>query len=292
MEKNMKNLVFISIIFVILFSSCEKDIDLVMPEYTPSVMIEGMIMNDRSPIVLLTKNIPYETRVGYQIYENSFIHNANITITGSDNIAHTLVEITNTDPVKGFKSYYYSSLNFVGKVGEKYTLTVKTGNKTYTSQTTIPELVPIKEIWIENHPDAKNETLKIVKIKIADPIQKNYYRYSSEINGLEVAEPEISTVNDAFFNGTVYIKAIDSGLKNEEQDIHGEISGYFTIGDTITVNWSNVDKPYYDFWTTVDFKQTQNKNPFLSPTRIVGNIDGCLGYWGGMCIDSKKIVVK
>jgi hypothetical protein len=292
METNMKKIIITGIFLMLLFSSCEKDIDLVMPEFTPSVVIEGMIFNNRPPIVILTKNIPYETSAGYQLYESCFIHNAEITISDSDKNTYALKEIATKDTTRNFTSYIYSNDNLIGKPGYTYTLSVKTGNRTYTSQTTIPESVEIKDIWYENHPDTHNDSLKIIKVKIHDPVQKNYYRYSTEINGKQTAQPEISTLNDAFFNGTDYIKAIDSGLNNEEQDIHGGISGYFAVGDTITVNWANVDKPYYDFWTTVDFKRTQNKNPFMNPTRIVGNIKNCLGYWGGLNVDTKKVILK
>jgi hypothetical protein len=217
----MKKIIFISFIFLLLLSSCEKDIDITMPDFTPSVMVEGMIFSDRSPIVILTKNIPYETQAGYQVYENSFIHNAVITITGADNKSYSLSEVANKDSIRGFTSYIYTSNELIGEAGKTYTLTIKTGNRTYSSKTTIPDHVSITDIWFEKHPDSYIDTLKLIKVKILDPIQKNYYRYTTEINGKHTAQPEVSTVNDAFFNGSEYIKAIDSGLNNEEQDIHG-----------------------------------------------------------------------
>jgi hypothetical protein len=129
-------------------------------------------------------------------------------------------------------------------------------------------------------------------VKITDPVETNYYRYTSEVNGKHGPQPEISTISDKAFNGKEYKKAVDSGLENEEQDMHGGVSGYFKTGDTISVKWANAEKSYYDVWTTIDFRRTQNENPFMNPTRIVSNIKGGLGYWSGLGVDAKTIVLE
>jgi hypothetical protein len=274
------------------FSSCEKEIDLDMPVYTPSIVIEGFITNNMAPVVILTKNIEYTSVAGQDTYEKSFIHRAIITVGSSNAPVDTLAEITQTDPKTGMKSSYYTSAKLIGVIGVSYTLNVKTGGIIYTAVATIPEPVKIQEIWCNNHPDAANDSFKMVWVKILDPVGVNYYRYTSEVNGQHGPQPEISTISDKAFNGKEYTKAIDSGLANEEQDMHGGVSGYFTVGDTITVKWANVEKSYYDVWATIDFKRTQNQNPFMNPTRIVGNIKGCLGYWSGLGVDSRSVILK
>lgn len=288
----MKKILLLEIISVIILSSCEKDIEIDMPAYTPSVVVEGFIANEMAPVVILTNNVEYVSVAGRDLYEKSFIHNAIITVDTNDGMTDTLTEITQTNLKTGMKSSYYSSLKIIGEVGKSYTLKVVTGNKTYSAKATIPEPVKIQEIWYKNHPDATNDSFKTVCVKILDPDGINYYRYTSEVNKQHGPQPEISTISDKAFNGKEYTKAIDSGLANEEQDMHGGVSGYFTVGDTITVKWANVEKSYYDLWTTIDFKRSQNQNPFMNPTRIVGNINGCLGYWSGLGVDAKSIVLK
>ncbi len=288
----MKNIIIAAITLLVILSSCEKEIDLDMPDYTPSVVVEGFIINNRAPVVILTNNVKYVSEAGKELYEQSFIHNAVITIDVEGYTTDTLVEISQTDTQTGLQTSIYTSAKLKGEVGKSYTLTIKTGGKTYTALATIPKTVEITEIWYENHPEAANDSFKTVWIKILDPLEINYYRYTSEVNGQHGAQPEISTVSDKGFNGKEYKKAIDSGLANEEQDMHGGVSGYYTIGDTITVKWANVEKSNYDAWATIDFKRTQSKNPFMSPTRIVGNIKGCLGYWSGMGVCEKSIVLK
>lgn len=288
----MKNIIFATLSLAYILTSCEKEIDIDMPSYTPSVVIEGFIVNDMAPVVILTKNVEYVSTAGKDLYEKSFIHDASIIIE-TDNIpTDTLMEITQVDTKTGLKASFYSTTKIIGEIGKSYTLKVSTGGKTYTTTATIPKPVNITDIWYEKHPEANNDSFKTVWVKILDPIGTNYYRYTSEVNGKHGAQPEISTIIDKAFDGNEYTKAVDSGQDNEEQDMHGGVSGYYKIGDTVTVKWANVEKSYYDAWTSIDFKRTQNQNPFMNPTRIVGNIKGCLGYWSGMGVDAKTIILK
>lgn len=288
----MKNILLSAVTILLMVSACEKDTEIDMPAYTPSVVAEGFIVNNMAPVVILSHNVPYVSRAGKNLYEQSFIHNALITIDVEEGITDTLAEISQTDIQSGLTSYFYTSQKIKGEVGKRYTLKINIGNKTFDAVATIPKPVEIKEMWFENHSDARNDSFKTVWVKIIDPLETNYYRYTSEINGQHSSQPEISTINDRAFNGREYIKAIDSGLKNEEQDMHGTVSGYFMTGDTITVKWINAEKSYYDVWTTIDFKRSQNQNPFMNPTRIAGNIKGCLGYWSGLGVESKSIILK
>lgn len=288
----MKSLIIPMILVILLFTSCEKEIDIDMPDYTPSVVIEGFIVNGMNPVIALTNNVDYVSVAGTDLYEKSFIHNALVIIDTDGNGSDTLQELINTDPKTGLTTAIYTSNKIVGEIGKSYTLKVTTGGKTYTAISKIPTPVKIQDIWYEDHPEPENDSLKTVWVKILDPTETNYYRYTSEVNGEHGPQPEISTISDKSFNGKEYIKAIDSGLNNEEQDLHGGVSGYFKTGDTITVKWANAEKSYYDAWTTIDFKRTQNKNPFLNPVRVVGNFDGAIGYWSGLGVDVKSIILK
>ncbi len=281
----------IPLLCLVALISCEKDIDIDMPDYERQLMVEGFIINNKPSILILTSNYEYTEQAGLELYENSFIHDAQITITDGNGDSEVLNEISNYDEILDYTSYMYVGSTLIGQLGNTYTLTIEVEGKIIVAETYIPDLVDILDIWGEPHPDAQNDSMKIVKCKINDPTEKNYYRYLYEINGFDGASPERSTVDDSYFNGKEYIKAIDSGLENEEQDIHGGVAGYFYIGDTITVNWMNVEKSYYDFWTTIDFRRTTETSPFMSPTKVPGNVGGALGHWSGIALSQKKIIL-
>lgn len=291
-HNNMKTIHIIIIAAIGMLWACEKEIDIDMPDYESSLVIEGFIINGMQPVVTLTNSVPFSSESGFEQYENSFVHNALVTVTFNENTTDTLIEIENRNENSGLTTYMYSTDKFVGEVGGTYQLNVTVNGENYTATATIPEPVPIKEIWYEDHPEEDNEDLKIVWIKIDDPIGANYYRYTSEVNGNHGPQPEISTVSDEAFDGMEYSKAVDSGLGNEDQDMHGGVSGYFEVGDTVTVKWINCEKSYYNMWTSIDFKRTQSLNPFLSPTPIKGNIDGALGYWSGLGASVNTVILK
>lgn len=223
----MKNILIPIMTTIVILSSCEKEIDIDMPAFTPSVVVEGFIVNNMAPVVILTNNVEYVSEAGKDLYEKSFIHDALITIDTDGKVTDTLTEIIQTDSETGMKSSFYTSSKIIGEVGKSYTLKLVTGGKNYTAVATIPEPVSIQEIWYEDHPETENDSFKTVWVKIADPNETNYYRYTSEVNGNHGPQPEISTISDDAFNGDEFKKAIDSGLENEEQDMHGGVSGYF-----------------------------------------------------------------
>ncbi len=276
---------------ILVLSGCTKDIDIEMPEYEEMVMVEGWIINGMPANVILTRNFKFNEPAGTQLYEDSFINGAVITITDKEGKSEILSEIPSYDSIKDYTGYMYVGKDLVGIPGEEYGLTIEIEGKNISASTVVPPQVPVIEIWQEPHPDADNDSMKIVKCKIHDPVGKNYYRYLYKINGEDGASPEISTLEDSYFEGEEYVKAIDSGLENEDQDIHGGVAGYFYSGDTITVYWINADKPYFDFWATVDFTRSTEMSPFQSPSIVPGNVDGALGYWCGLGTSNATIVL-
>jgi hypothetical protein len=179
----IKSVIIPAILGLMLFTSCEKEIDIDMPAYTPSVVIEGFIVNGMNPVVALTNNVDYVSLAGKDLYEQSFIHNALVVINKENNGGDTLEEKINTDPKTGMTTAIYTTNKIVGEVGKSYTLTITTGGKTYSAVAKIPTPVKIQDIWYEAHPDATNDSLKTVWVKILDPDEANYYRYTSEVNG-------------------------------------------------------------------------------------------------------------
>ena len=62
--KKMKNIIISAIVAIVILSSCEKEINIDMPPFTPSVVIEGFIVNNTAPIVIVTNNIEYVAKAG------------------------------------------------------------------------------------------------------------------------------------------------------------------------------------------------------------------------------------
>jgi len=125
--------------------------------------------------------------------------------------------------------------------------------------------------------------LKTILIKILDPLGANYYGYLAAVNGRNgrIFQTGISTFDDNSFDGKEYTKTIS-----------GDVNGYFSVGDTVTVKLGNSEKLFYDAWISINLLRSQNQNAIITSSRIVGNIKGCLGYWSGVGGDKKSIVIK
>ncbi|MGB8193468.1 MAG: DUF4249 family protein, partial [Chitinophagaceae bacterium] len=51
------------------------------------------------------------------------------------------------------------------------------------------------------------------------------------------------------------------------------------------------DKATFDFWRTMEFSYASIGNPFSSPTKVLGNVKGALGYFGGYAVQYKTIII-
>ena len=93
-------------------------------------------------------------------------------------------------------------------------------------------------------------------------------------------------------DGTTYSIQVEKGVdRNEKIDL--ENYSFFNIGDTVVVKLSNIDKATYDFWRTMEYSYGSIGNPFSSPTKVLGNIEGgALGYFGGYASQLKSVILK
>ena len=133
-----------NILFLFIFLvSCEKDINLVPDATTQKLVVDAEIENGLAPTVILTQSTGYYANLDSSVLNNSFIHNAQLTISNG-NKTHLLKEYKL--PIKGGFIYYYSndpaspSTAFLGEIGKQYTLKVNYNNSIYTA-------IPKFQIW-------------------------------------------------------------------------------------------------------------------------------------------------
>ena len=99
-----------------------------------------------------------------------------------------------------------------------------------------------------------------------------------------------SVFDDQIVDGTTYDIQVEKGVnRNEKIDL--ENYSFFHRGDSVTVKFTNIDKATFDFWRSMEFNYSSIGNPFSSPTKVLGNVKGALGYFGGYATQYKSIVV-
>lgn len=132
----------------------------------------------------------------------------------------------------------------------------------------------------------------MLQVRFKDvPGEANYARYFTKRNSEPFYPGYFASVfNDSFLEGQAVEFALPRG-QDRNDTINNDTYSYFWHGDTIEVKWCSIDRPHYDFWTTLESDQNNQGNPFGMPTRIMSNVEGGLGIWGGYGASYSKLIV-
>lgn len=299
------------------FSSCEKDIEIELPEFAPGLVVEGRIESEQPPFIILTKSMGYFEATDINSFLNSFVHDAKVSVS-SDGKNYPLPELCLNDLPAGFKPLAASFLgidesdlaginyciytvpiaelftgNFLkGEVGKAYSLTIESEGKTYTATTKIPELVPLDSVWFSL--DGEDTVYGFAWGQLTDPdTLGNSYRWAAKrINTRPDGSPKDgefvhsmgSAFNDEFVNGKSFEFGYDRGHRPSEEGEkeEGERQHFYKLDDTIVIKFSTIEKPVMDFIRKYETETWTNGNPFASPSSIPTNIKGgAFGLWAG-----------
>lgn len=292
----MKNWMFL-IVLAGLFS-CEKNIDFKLKEAAPLLVVDAQIENGAVPTVALSKSLDYFGAISPQILGNSFVHNAEVTMSNGT-LTHTFKEYM-VPLANGYALYYYGidSANlataFIGEFNRQYNLTVKVDGKVYIAKTTIPALTKIFDsLWTKLPPPNVDTAKRVLMARAIDPPGLgNYVRYYTKKNSERFLPGFNSVFNDEVIDGTTYQGQVDQGVDRNNTLPTGD-DRFFTRGDTISFKLSNIDKATYTFWNTWEFNQQSIGNPFSQPGKVIGNIsNGALGAFCGYASKVGTVIAR
>jgi len=283
---------------IIIFTGCEKDINLSINNKNPLLVVDASIENGQPPVVALSSSLNYFSTISPADLIASFVHGAQVTISDGSTTA-TLKEYSLTD-TSGYSVYYYTldssgTAGFItGAVNKQYTLTIKAGDATYTSTTTIPPIAKtLDSLWWKKAPNTDSANRCVLFGRFTDPKGLgNYIRYFTKTNSQRYLPGRTSVFDDQFTDGSTYDLQFDAGFDKNTIDPDRADMGYAHRGDTVTVKFCNISKATYDFWRTWEFSYQSYDNPFSSPVKVMGNIsNGALGAFSGYAAEYKTIVI-
>ena len=293
----MKQLIFF-VIFSMFFLSCEKDIDFKLKYAEPILVVDAEVDSGQAPVVALSNSLSFFSAISAQILANSFIHNAEVTISNGT-LTHKLKEYTVPVGI-GYSISYYSTDSsnlataFVGEFNKQYNLTIKVDGKTYTSKTTIPPLTKIFDsLWVKGPPPNVDTSKRVLMVRAIDPPGLgNYIRYYTKKNRERFLPGFNSVFNDEVVDGTTYQGQVDPGVDRNLEQPTGD-DKFFARGDTISFKLSNIDKASFTFWNTWEFNQQSIGNPFSQPGKVIGNIsNGALGAFCGYASQVGTVIAR
>ena len=271
---------------IVLFSSCEKNIDIELKNADPLLVVDAQIENGRTPTVVLTKSLNYFSEITPAILVASFVHDADIYISNGT-LTHKLREYT-LPLGGGYTAYYYGvdssnlTTSFNGEFNKQYTMRINSNGKNYEAKTTIPLLAKYPDsIWFRQAPMNPDSNKRVLMVRASDPPGLgNYIRYFTKRNHESYLPGQNSVFDDSIIDGTTYEVQVDPGVDNNSPV--GLSDNFFEKGDTVTLKLCNIDKATYTFWSTWEFAKQSVGNPFSQPGKVVGNIsNGALGVFCG-----------
>ncbi|MFM1874316.1 MAG: hypothetical protein RL266_53 [Bacteroidota bacterium] len=298
----MKNLaIAISLLLgVIGFASCEKVLDVELPEGVNGIVFEGYIENGMFPYVIVSRSSNYfdPIQTAADAIVNSLVEADSVFIEFDGNRVELpkicLLDLTPEQQelaleLLGFESFppgldicINANLTMVGEIGKTYTMKAYVEGKLYTATTSIRHQVSFDSLWYKD--ELPLDSNGSIWVSLSDPPQTDDYYYVWTENltqgrGMRPIDGGPS-FGDRLFAGETISFNMYQGSNLASDNGSGEDYWWFHEGDTVVVKLGIIDQGVYDFWESVD--AASNLNPFSSPTPVFSNFDnGGRGVWAG-----------
>jgi hypothetical protein len=262
----MKNIINI-IIVALLFTSCEKIVDLDYRSNQSEIVIEGNITNDTGPyFVKITRAIGLTKTGTYPA-----IDDAVVSISDDDGNSETLAS-------QGNGIYQTATLN--GIEGRTYTLTVKADDQTYTAQSTMPRQVTFDSVRVEEITIGGDTEYNLIPV-YKDPIEKgNNYRFVLSVNNKLINMHLV--LNDEIKNGlvnTLKLEINDDDLKLKPEDL-------------VNIEMQCIDKKVSLFYTALALMADSGPGGGATPNNPPNNIsNGALGIFSAHTVETKNVTI-
>lgn len=265
----MKNhfAVLTTAILSILFSSCEKIIDVELNEADKKYVIEANVSNISGEAAEVRIS---QTKAFNESNVFSGISGAVVTIQVNNNTVYTLTE-TSTG--------IYQTNAFTGTPGVVYNLKVMIGTNEFTAICKMPEqLVSLEKLSVDNFGFAGNSS-KVIVPEYVDPVGLgNSYRFIQWVNGVQ--EKRVFVYNDE----------LSDGLRSTRPLANPNSTGDLETGDMVSIVMQCIEPAVYTYWYSLDQAATGSSN--ATPANPVTNIKGgALGYFSAHSISIKSIQV-
>lgn len=257
-----------SIILIIvsaLLFSCQKEVIIDLNSVNKIPVVQANVTNQPGPYTVQLNN----TANYYEANNFTAIVGASVVVTDNSGNSQIFQEVA-----PGF----YQSPAFTGTPGITYHLSVTTNGKEYTASSTMPLVVPIDSVVIEN--TTNNDGKRVICYFKDPPVIGNYYRLRLASNDTaNINQNSIRIATDNLTNGNEMRMSFRT-------DLHAD--------DTVTVKLESIDKTTYDFYNTLSNAEG-DENQFMSalPANPTNNIsNGGLGYFSAYAVAEKTAVIK
>jgi hypothetical protein len=246
----MKKIYILIPLLILLFSNCEKVVEIDLPTIEPKLVIDASfeVLFDAAPV---TANTVVKLRLSADYFEENIptVSNALVFVTNLSDAAVTKFIDVNLD------GNFRPITNFIPLDDIEYELTVIYQNETYKGKATKVKSTPFTSA-IQG-----DDTLfsgKEIEVKVAfndDDTSDNYYLFDFTNN-------LFLPIEDRFFNGNAY----NFSFYYQEDEI--------IAPTTVTIRMSGISKKYFTYFRILLNQSGVNGGgPFASvPASLLGNM--------------------
>ncbi len=302
-----------------LIFSCQKVIDVDLPDADPQLVVEGIIRKGKKPLVVLSMSQGYFDPVNLDQFA---ISGAQVSII-VDGVEHELEEIpaylldyeqqqelaqryeSIGIPIEVFQlpesltqiSFPTYSIignsNLIGEVGKVYDLRVEYDTIVATASTKLHSPILFDDSYFSFPENSTSDSLGIINIVYTDPDSLgNCYRWSSRRSNKYPPWHELAgQVKDPFYIypvGSTWDDLIFNGgsfdlstirYPSENDNLDPLEQGLWKVGDTVLIKLETIDYNSYETLLSFETAVSSNANPFAPPTNVISHVDGGLGWW-------------
>ncbi len=263
-------LMILTLLSSVVFSGCQKVINVDLNEAAPRIVIEGVVNDRRGPYrVTISKSGSYFNQPVLQT-----VSGAKVSITDDAGTTDSLKE---TEP----GTYLTSTLR--GLPGRTYTLTVISDDQVYSGSSSILSHVNIDSLTLVKSLSHgfdfgggnNKETNADIHCFFKDPPEKNFYRVKVYKND-SINTESYRLYDDQYTNG-------------EETELRVANA---QAGATYRIELMSIDKQTYGYYRTLE--DLLFTNPFFGSTPANPNnnlSNGALGYFGAYATSSRTLII-
>lgn len=299
------------VFLVFIFISCTKEVQIDIPGFEQELVVEGRIQTGGYPIVFLSVSQDVYSATDLSSYLQSFIYDADVTITLNGTIISLDLMGVNQLPLESQKTlaemlriefdqisfvpiqvYSTQNTSLIGQVGKSYTLDISYNGKDYTGSTELMSPVTLDNIYWR--PDEFNPEYGTSVAQLSDPANiYNAYRWEAKRINIQSNGQPMDTLfrssngsrgffDDQFFDGLTFEFDAPNRQKRKDSTHLKEYKRFYRFQDSVVIRFSRVERSVYDFFDKRDAQLGSNGNPFAAPINVPSNIEGALGIWAGI----------
>lgn len=288
--------------------SCEMVVDVDLPEFEPSIVLNGVISPDTTIMVALTQ----DKSALDNNWEFRYIKNATIRLF-ENNLLIGNLSTTNQEGVY--------VLNYYPQRGKTYRIEAeKSGFETVSSEITIPaDTASFNVTKVIREKDQYGDYIIKLTYTLNDPKIENFYEvkvmtrngyskseyYDYDLDSLIVTPAyyywqewyywlEGANLDD-FSDYSDHEKFDDelfNGRQKEFTLYFNEPHFYDISSDTTSFRLEvrNLSEAYYRFATTQNLQSMTGDSPFSEPVQVYSNIENGFGIWGALNNSRSEII--